>query len=442
MVSFFEEILTQHLLSLTIGVLCLVLAASMLRQHRPTGSAFAWLLVIFLVPYLGIPLYLIFGGRKFRRQARSKDALDIVATSRREIFSGPIEWLENGESAYRAFLDGIENSRHSIRILTFILGNDETGRSLLAALTKKAREGVEVHLLIDDFFRIRAPRRAVAELIAAGGHVARFMPLLHLPFRGQANLRNHRKIALFDGDKAIVGGMNLAEEYMGPRPVDGRWRDLALVVSGECVAALDAIFRADWRFAARESLPPLPPPRAAGGIGMKLVTTGPDSLNDLIYDSLLTALFRADRRFWIATPYFIPDETLVKALVIAAHRGVDVRVVVPHRSNHLIADVVAAPFLRQLAAEGVKVHRYKPGMMHAKAVLVDESIAMVGSANFDMRSLFLGYELALFFSGAEEVGHLEHWFQTTILLTQPGVPRTGRLRSRLEDVARLLAPLL
>lgn len=439
--SLVEEFLAQHLFSVVIGVLCLVFAGSILRQHRPTGSAFAWLLVIFLIPYLGIPLYLIFGGRKFRRQAHTKAALHIAETSRREISSGPVEWLDDGVEAYRAYLEGIRGATKSIRILTFLIGNDETGRSLLNELTLKARAGVRVHLLIDDFFRIRAPRRELWHLIAAGGRVARFMPLFHLPFRGQPNLRNHRKIAIFDGDKALTGGMNLAEEYMGPKPKADRWRDLTLAVSGECVAALDAIFRADWQFAARETLEHVRP-SAAEGVGLKLVTTGPDSMNDGIYESLLTALFRADRRFWVATPYFIPDETLNKALAIAAHRGVDVRVVVPRRSNHLIADIVAAPFLRQLEEAGVKVHRYAPGMMHAKAVLVDDHLAMVGSANFDMRSLFLGYELALFFPGAEEVGRLEHWFQETIARTRLGAPHSGRLRSRFEDVARLLAPLL
>ncbi len=352
-----------------------------------------------------------------------------------------VEWLDNGVRAYETFLNEILHAKRSIRIVTFVIGNDETGRSLLEALARRAQEGVEVLILLDDLLRFHAPRGALARLRAAGGRIERFMPLLHFPFRGQSNLRNHRKIALFDGERAIVGGMNLAQEYMGPTPRADRWRDLSILINGPCVAVLDSIFCADWKFASGKALSHLDQIQTRGPVPLRVVPSGPDSSSDPIYDAMLTMIFRAQRRFWVATPYFVPDEPLVRALAVAARRGVDVLIVVPSRSNHLLADLAGAPYLRELAEAGVKVRRV-PRMLHAKVVLEDNAVATVGSANFDMRSLFLDYEIALFFTGPAEIERMNIWFEETMKDSADGPPIAGMLRSRVETVACLLAPLL
>ena len=449
----------HHVLAVLMDLLVLWFAAAVLRQRRPTGSAVAWLLVILLAPYLGIPLFLMFGGRKFHLKARSKPAIPVPVgppeAAARSGESGPagawgpgtqdsadrVEWLDDGVRAYQALLGEILRAKRAIRIVTFVIGNDETGRALLDALTRRAREGIEVRLLLDDLLSFQAPRDALARLKTAGGRCERFMPLLHVPFRGYANLRNHRKIAVFDGEHAIVGGTNLADEYMGPEPRADRWRDLSILMSGQAVATLDAIFRADWQFASREVLTPCASAHAPGPVPIRVVPSGPDSASDPIYDAMLTMIFRAQRRFWVATPYFVPDEPLARALAVAARRDVDVMVAVPARSNHPLADLVAGPYLRELAAAGVKVRRV-PCMLHAKAILADDSVAAVGSANFDMRSLFLDYEVALFFAGSAETSYMASWFQETIRDCAVGPAVAGAMRSGLESVARLLAPLL
>ncbi len=267
------------------------------------------------------------------------------------------------------------------------------------------------------------------------------MPLVHIPFRGQANLRNHRKIAVFDGQRAITGGMNYADEYMGPRPNPDRWRDLSVLISGQGAATLDAIFRADWEFACREVLPSPQTASAGGPVPICVVPSGPDSASDPIYDAMLTLIFRAERRFWVATPYFVPDEPLARALSVAARRGVDVMVIVPNRSNHPVADLVGGPYLRDLADAGVRVRRV-PRMMHAKAVLSDDSVAAVGSANFDMRSLFLDYEVSLFLTGEAEIRRLAQWFGDTVKDAADGPPVAGRIRRVIETAARLFSPLI
>jgi cardiolipin synthase len=440
--TFFDWLVAHHVASIVIGLTTAGFSVAILGQRRPTGSAFAWILVILFVPYLGIPLYVVFGGRKFRRRAREKSRLPVAASGAAVgTTTASVTWLGDGVDAYATFLREIQGATKSIRLVTFVLGDDTTGCPLTEALIERAKAGVEVRLLLDDFLRFHAPHGLLRKLEAAGGVVQRFMPLFHIPFRGHGNLRNHRKIALFDGARAIVGGMNLADEYMGPKPSDTRWRDLSTVVTGAAVETLDAIFRADWEFASGKRLDPCAVAGTPGSIPLRVIPSGPDSPNDPIYDAILTALFRAESRFWVSTPYFIPDEPLMRALSIAARRGIDVRIFLPGRSNHLLADLVAGPSLRELEQEGVRIHRHRT-MLHAKTLLVDDTLAVVGSANFDMRSLFLDYEIALFFSTKDEVTWLEAWFEATRARSDVGAPKAGFARARVESVVRLLAPLL
>ncbi|HEX4423248.1 MAG TPA: phospholipase D-like domain-containing protein, partial [Kofleriaceae bacterium] len=323
---------------------------------------------------------------------------------------------------------------------TLILGDDEVGAAIVAVLEAKARAGLEVRLLIDAMFKRHANRAALRSLTRAGGKVAWFMPLWHVPFRSRSNLRLHRKIIVVDGTTAIVGGMNLAHEYMGPEPSARRWRDLSTRIVGPAVDDLDLVFRADWAFAVREQLPAPPRSAAAGESIIQVVGSGPDVATDLIYDALLTAVFEARHRLWIATPYFVPDEALARALVLAVRRGVDVRIVVPARSNHLSADYAGASYLRQIAAVGGAICCYQPGMLHAKAILIDDRLGVVGSANFDMRSLLLNYEISLFFTSPTEIDGVRSWFDALWPACGDLAP-AGRARALIESMARLIGPL-
>ncbi|HEY0463838.1 MAG TPA: phospholipase D-like domain-containing protein [Polyangiaceae bacterium] len=435
-------LLTHQVVSLATSLLVLLLAISLLRQRRPAGNLIAWLLAIVLVPYLGIPLYLMFGGRKLKH-VRGKRRLDGSAENGNENGQTTLQtvrWLDDGVLAFDCFLAEIRGAQRSIRIVTFVLSDDDAGRPLVRALIERANQGLEVRLLIDDLLHFHAPHGLLRELVAAGARVERFMPLLHWPFRGQSNLRNHRKIAVFDGARAIVGGMNMGREYLGPTPDPERWRDLSLLVAGAAVTELDAVFRADWEFTCGEILA-APEPLAAGEIELRVVPSGPDAASDPIYDADLSAIFRAERRIWIATPYFVPDEVLLRALRIAVRRGVEVRVLTPARSNHSLSDFAASSCLRDLSAAGVIIQRFRK-MLHAKALLVDDSLCVVGSANFDMRSLFLNFEIALFFSGPAQAERLEAWFSASFVECSLGPPSAGVLRAGLDDLARLVAPLL
>jgi cardiolipin synthase len=454
------HLVATHLLSIVGFAMAVLLIANIVREQRTPGSTFAWLLAITLVPYVGVPLYLIFGGRKLKRQASRKallyapgpSALREGASDLERMLVGlgapparngnRFQLLTTGETAFAAVIDTIDRAERTIEISTLILAGDEVGAAVLERLEARARAGVEVRLLIDAFFSLRSDRRRLAALRRAGGRVAWFMPVVHIPFRGHANLRLHRKAVIADQRTAIVGGMNLAREYMGPTPYPGRWRDLSMRISGPVVDDIAAIFCSDWAFAAGETLPIVAsPPADRAGEWAQVVGSGPDVASDLIYDAILSGVFAAKERLWIATPYFIPDEALARALALAARRGVDVRVLLPARSNHRMADFAGASYLRQIAAAGAHVLRYLPGMLHAKLVLIDESVAVLGSANMDMRSLFLDYEIALFCSSPGEIDALANWFESLAPSTE-GLPPAGRARTMIENVARLVGPLV
>ena len=448
--------------------LALLLLAQLLRSNRTPSSTIAWLLVIVLIPYVGVPLYLTFGGRKMRQMAGRKAMVYAPEDATREgeygggaervlrSFGVPpatrgnaVRLLGSGEAAFQELVRLIDGAERSIHVTTYILGRDEVGEEVVARLARRASEGLDVRVLLDDLGSWRTGRSFLSPLVEAGGRVARFMPVIHWPFRGRSNLRNHRKLVVADGRLALCGGMNLASDYMGPRPNPARWRDLALVVEGPAAGDLEALFRSDWAFATGEPADEPPhagdggdPPEAEGGVAAQVVASGPDTAGDPLYESLLTLLFNAKERVWVVTPYFVPDELLVHALDLAARRGIDVRLLVPNRSNHASADLARFGYLREVHEAGAKVLRYLPGMVHAKAVLIDDALAVVGSANMDMRSLFLNYEVALFLYDPEQVRSLDAWFGSMFPDCRKGLNRQTWLRGLAENVVRLVSPLL
>jgi cardiolipin synthase len=454
------HIVAPHWFSIVGFAIALLAAADVLRSRRPAGTALAWLLAIGLVPFVGVPLYLIFGGRKMARLAKEKGHLFLTgeqaprpsandfermlcslgAPPARE--GNRVELLPSGEESYAGVIDAIGRAGRRIEIATLILAGDEVGAAVVERLVERAKQGVEVRVLIDALFAFRSSRPQLKALERAGGRVAFFMPVLHVPFRGHANLRLHRKMVLIDDRLAVVGGMNIAREYMGPVPIEGRWTDLSMRVEGPAVADLAQVFRSDWSFAAQEQLTPFDPPAAIdGGEPLQIVASGPDTMPDRIYDALLDGFFRARRRIFIATPYFVPDDALARALMLAARRGLDVRVLVPARSNHRIADFAGASYLRALADAGVRVQLFRRGMMHAKVVLLDDDLALLGSANVDMRSLFLDYEVALACTDRARIGEVAAWFER-VSQGFGALEPPSRARAAVEDVARLLGPIV
>ena len=427
--------------------LALTLMVHQNRVQRSPSSTVAWLLAILLVPYIGVPAYMLFGGRKIRRMTKNKPSFSNEVSRVFPLRGGnEISLLVTGEKAYTTLIDLIDHAEKSIDIATFVLGNDETGAAIIAALVRRAKQGVRVRLLLDALgsFHV-SKKKLLTPLVASGGRYAFFMPMMPLPFRGRANLRNHRKIVIIDNTTALVGGMNLAREYMGTNTDLPRWHDLSLVVNGPVLADLQAVFSSDWQFAARQKTANNDVPvLAADGatIALQLVPSGPDVVGDPLYDSIITAIFKAQQRVWIVTPYFIPDEMLLMTLCLAARRGIDVRIVLPSVSNHPLADLVRQSYLRQIQDNGATIYTFTPGMLHGKVILVDTTLGVVGSMNMDIRSLFLNYEIALFIYNQRVVKELENWITNLMKQSDRGIKKTNIVVEFLEGVGRLLSPLL
>jgi cardiolipin synthase A/B len=438
--------LASHAAVLAVVVAWLVMLSRISGSHRTPQSTLAWLLAFALVPVLAIPLYLALGSRKFPRRAKGRQlAVPPVRSGH------SFELLTTGESAFARLMALIQGAERSIDLTMFILGDDPTGHAVTGALAERAKHGVEVRVILDAVGSMRTHRTAARALQAAGAQMRVFMPLRHSPLRGRTNLRNHRKIVIVDGELVVAGGMNLANEYMGPPPKEGttpRWRDVVAVVRGPVAADAAALFESDWVYCGGSRRPAKDDPVAAmasmarwGDALVQFMPIGPDMTTDTMYDVFLNGIFNARERIAIVTPYYVPDDALQHALVLSARRGVKTELLVPAWSNHRIADVARREFLRELSANGVVVHYYARGMVHAKAMVIDDHFAYVGSPNFDMRSLFLNYEDALCVYSPEAIAEVRGFVDGLISECAPEPP-TFPQRRVIEQIALFLAPEL
>ena len=448
------HLLAQHGL-LVLGALATALAVIVvLQQRRTPQSAAAWLLFIVLVPYVAVPLFLALG---FRKRGSRLSPLRIIpphgcedngfeaarflaATGGPAAVGGNALLLQTSGPEARAALDAVvAGAEDELDVLFYIIENDATGRDFVRSLTAKARSGTNVRLSLDRLGTLSRPRAELAELRAAGGELRFFSPFLQLPGGGHMNLRNHRKLVIADRARAWAGGRNVGRHYLG-EPPEG-WSDLSFTVSGPAVHCLTQVFDSDWAVSANAPGRPSRLPQPAGHAVLQTIAAGPDEPHDVLHNGLLGLIHRAERRVWIATPYFVPSEALQLALESAAQRGVNVEIMVPHRSNHRVADLARGTWLRRLQDAGAIVRRFMPEMLHAKAGVVDDT-AWIGSANFDIRSILLNFELVLFCHDPGSVGQIEDWFRRRAEDCETGVPPATFLRRTVEGVFRLGSPVL
>jgi cardiolipin synthase len=357
---------------------------------------------------------------------------------------------DGGESAAALFAT-MSSARRRLDICTYILGNDAFGRDVMQRMIERARSGVQVRLLIDGVGAIQLPRTCFSQLRFAGVETAIFSPLLARKTQGPRNLRDHRKMVIADGAQLWAGGRNLAAEYFvglhGAKP----WRDLSFDLRGPVAAAAASQFEADWVAAGGK-----PAVRTPGSDGMptgdtapgeispndansvsattdgraQFLPSGPDQTEDTVQALLIGACFHACDRMLAVTPYFVPDAALEAAIRLAARRGVKIDLVIPAVSNHRLADFARNRALRALGNAGVNIHLL-PYMIHAKAVIFDESLALSGSVNLDSRSLLLNYECAVVFYGAREIDWLANWVGALI---PEGRPFDARAPSLWRDI--------
>jgi len=455
-------LIESNLFTLLGFLLALVILLRVLREQRQPSSIIAWGGLIVLIPFLGVPLYLLFGGRKLKKRIRAKGKLGaeshpelngrLVVHQHFQVDEGESRFCTDGQKAYANLCHGIEGAQRQIHLMTYILSADTVGKHVMGLLIRKAREGVQVRLLVDALGSFWLRGKWLKQLRLAGVEVHRFMPAFPFQTHGWANLRNHRKIAVFDKQLAIVGGRNIDLRFMGPVPNPDEFQDLSVTYRGEVVEYLNRIFLSDWAFAAKVPLESFKNefsedvPMDGEAAALTGIASGPDVQGDLLYDRIVNLVQESMESLTIVTPYFVPNEVLHRSLCIKARSGKRVRLIMPERSNWKVVDVARSFYLRELHASGVEIFLYQKGMLHAKVLSVDDRWILHGSANFDIRSLFVNFEIGMLHTSRNDAAYFRDWFERLLKDCRPfGLERElnpGWGRRLVEDITRLLAPLL
>jgi cardiolipin synthase len=452
-----------------------------LRTKKDPTSALAWCLVVVLMPLFGALLFWEFGYnyvyRRLQKRRSHKSAFerehppanpgarrgpqplgeddDDLARLALKVDAFPVSrgnvvtLYHDTNKAYSAVLEEIRSARHHVHLQFFIIRGDEAGREMLALLTEKAAQGVEVRLLVDSMGGRSLRRKLFWLLLRAGGRVAMFLPLNPLRSWFHVNLRNHRKIVVVDGVVAFTGGMNVGDEYLGRSSRFGYWRDNFMRVAGPAVAGLQRVFAEDWDLAATEALTGpryFPAATVAGGDVMQVVPSGPDQSVNAMRMLFFAAVLSARSRLRIASPYFIPDAGLLDALHLARLRGVDVEILGPMRPDHFLSFHATRYYWADMLGRGARIYEYARGMMHSKVLLVDGRSAITGSANFDNRSLRLNFEAGCVLYSPHLIAELEQAFDDDLRESRPLDPvafaRRPFRQHLAENACRLLSPIL
>jgi cardiolipin synthase len=441
-------------------------------QKREPVATLSWLLGLAALPYLGFLIYQVFGPQKIKRhrlrRARNRLSQDQRHTADREgectelarlgqattglppASAHSVRLLVDGAATYASLLADIAAAREHVHLEYYIYQPDATGAALRDALVERARAGVKVRVLLDAVGSSKASQRFFAALTDAGGEFVWFHPprFGRIWTRTWVNMRTHRKIAVIDGRIGYTGGINVTDEEDESRRPDA-YRDLHLRLDGDAVRMLQLVFVEDWMYATQSrdivaELSKHPPEPRPGPIAAQVLPSGPDSSWEAIHRLHVGAIHAATRRVWLATPYFVPGEAALMALTSAALGGLDVRVLVPKRSDSRLVTLAARSYFDELIAAGIRVYEYGPRMLHTKALLIDDTMALIGTANFDNRSFRLNFEVSMLFQDAAIAGELaallEREFGHAVRVKHD---RHQPLRARLpEAIARLGSPLL
>jgi len=460
----------------TLGFLTSIQA---LLTTRTSQGAIAWIVSLNTLPYVSVPAYWVFGRSKFQgyvfgrrqedtelgavlspkiaaaralqidlpRERRGIEALERLADL--PFLSGNrVELLIDGEQTFQSLLAGIESAQRYVLVQFYIVRDDELGRRLADVLARKSRAGVRVHFLYDEFGSRKLGADFVRSLSEAGVAIRHFHSRRGGGNRMQINFRNHRKIVVVDGERGWVGGFNVGDEYLGQSARYGAWRDTHVSIEGPAALGLQVSFLEDWHWASDEVLELGWTPRRApdGDSPVLILASGPADRFETASLMMQEALHAANERIWISSPYFVPDEAVLGALKLAALRGVDVRILVPERTNDLLVRHAQYAFLDPLLEAGVSIRRYSRGFLHQKAFLIDDDLAGVGTVNLDNRSLRLNFEVTALIHGrafaAQVAAMLTADFEGAPDITLAELAERGWVERALSRGAYLFAPIL
>lgn len=458
-----------------------------LLENRNPVRTLAWIMVLVWIPVAGLVLYIYFGTnyRKVKMfsmkglgdfkwlQYMSEDQkqrikkteflkredmeavkglMTLLLNNSKALISrhNTVEVLNNGEETFPAIFQSIAKARKYIHLEYYIIEEGELSNKLKDILVKKAKEGVEVRLIYDDVGCWKLPSRYIDDLKQAGVHIYPFLPVRMPWLTHKVNYRNHRKIVVVDGDVGYLGGLNFADRYMYGLPGIGNWRDTHLKIKGEAVTSLQTVFLVDWYFVRQEVLlnkeEYLPNKKVSGNVVLQAVASGPDSDWTSIQQAYFTLINMAKKYVFISTPYFMPGETTVNCMKTAAMSGVDVRMMIPWKSDSLLTYWCTRSYIEELLEAGVKVYFYRKGFNHSKVIVVDGLAASVGTANMDIRSFEQNFELNMMIYDRGVSKKLATDFLLDLEVSQEIHLNRWKFRSHSEKIreslARLFAPLL
>lgn len=460
------------------------------REKRDIAATWAWLLVLTLIPVIGFIIYAFLGRKlphrrlnlmKTQTQLRIQEAIDrqkqqyinmpkprhtTTQIYRRTVMlfqsiddsflsqHNQVKIYTSGQELFRQLFDEIAAAKKSIHIEFYTIYNDRIGNQLRTLLERKAAEGVEVRVLYDSWGSMGVRASFYDGLRERGGHAAPFLLARHNLFDFRLNYRDHRKIVVLDGQIGYVGGFNIGDQYLGRLPKFGPWRDTHLRIVGGGVYGLQRRFIGDWNASVNRPEEKLAHYRQYfpainvrhGDTALQVVSSGPESGLEKIKLGYLRLINAAQDHIWIQTPYLIPDDSVLDALRIAAHSGVDVRIMIPCKPDHPFVYRATQYYAHTLANEGVTIYTYQRGFLHAKSIIIDGKMASVGSANLDFRSFQLNFEINAFIYDRDTTDQLEQIFVNDIrscrVMTTAAFAQQSHWLHFKQRFSRLLSPIL
>ena len=452
-----------------------------IERKEPT-TTWAWLIILIVLPGIGLILYLLLGQNLSRQKIfREKKLADKIKRykliSNHELPNFDSEINENyedlilmnynhsgavyttgnevktyinGEDKFRDLFNDIRAAKSFIHIEYYIFRYDDLGKALIRELHEKTKDGVEVRLVIDGMGSKRITKKIIKEIESYGIKMAIFFPGVLPHINTRINYRNHRKIVVIDGKIGYVGGFNVGNEYVNKGKQFKFWRDTHIRVKGEAVNELNKRFILDWDYAADENMGNMsmyfPNPDVVGNVGMQIVSSGPDHMEEYIKNSYMKIINNAKNYVYIQTPYLVPDSPMMEALKISALSGVDVRIIVPGAPDHFFMEWILSANIGLLIEYGIKIYRYGNGFIHSKTIVADGEVCSIGTANLDIRSFKLNFEVNAFIynetvAKEQEKIFLDDQLKSKLVTKEEYYKRSRSLKIK-ESLIRLLAPIL
>ena len=474
----------DHLLLLNMFLALLII----FFQRREPRTVWTWLLVLYFIPVLGFVLYLLLGqhyrtNKMFKLKDIEGDIRYAVRRQEESIYrrklmlrdpalerykglilynlndaqavltdNNDVRIYTDGKEKFKALIHEIENAKRYIHMQYYIIKNDEVWQEIEKVLIKKVQEGVEVRILFDSMGCRNMKKKDWKRMRKAGIQTAEFFPAILGKLQLRINFRNHRKIVVIDGRVGFVGGFNIAREYIGKEKKFGYWRDTHLCIEGSAVTSLAMRFVLDWNYAAKENLFlkdnlfGIPKYVRQGSDPVQIISSGPDSQSEEIKNNYLRLIHKARHHIYLQTPYFIPDDSIKDALYIAAQSGIDVRIMVPCKPDHPFVYWATYSYLGDMIDAGAKCYVYNNGFLHAKGITVDGLVSCYGTANMDIRSFALNFEVNATIYSAKTTKKLEEAFEndmrySTLVTKKIYNDRSLIIRMK-EQFSRLFSPLL